>query len=426
MSTCQKAARPLARCLKRSQASSHTTRFIRTFTSSSRTNEAVTEEAVPLKPSFDPATVTNPSHEKKLMKSGVLPIGSRRRRAALKNSDDIPFEQLPYQCFQEARKVLAADRAEKMKMIATERLRISKLVATDAANIKGGEETKERRLDSMRRHLEYLKIQADINDPLIKKRFEDGEGDMNKPIYRYLADKQWRKFPRLIIAQRIEQFGIVPDVLPHFEPTTEVKMAFRDRNVQPGEFIDSRVSEVPARLKVQVFDKGERLVTVAVIDSDVPLVDKDSFMSRCHYLATNIRISPTDTSLPLSHATESQLVLPWLPPFAQKGSPYHRYSVFVIQQKPGQTFNIADLKKTVHRDKFNLKSFVDKYQVTPIGMSIFRSIWDEGTAGVMSRAGIEGADIEFKRKKVIALKPKQKARGWEARHSGGKYLSLQR
>ncbi|CZS95788.1 related to ribosomal protein YmL35 of the large subunit, mitochondrial [Rhynchosporium agropyri] len=426
MSTCQKAARPLARCLKGSQASSHTTRSIRTFTSSSRTNEAVTEEAVPLKPSFDPATVTNPSHEKKLMKSGVLPIGSRRRRAALKNSDDIPFEQLPYQCFQEARKVLAADRAEKMKMIATERLRISNLVATDAANIKGGEETKERRLDSMRRHLEYLKIQADINDPLIKKRFEDGEGDMNKPIYRYLADKQWRKFPRLIIAQRIEQFGIVPDVLPHFEPTTEVKMAFRDRNVQPGEFIDSRVSEVPARLKVQVFDKGERLVTVAVIDSDVPLVDKDSFMSRCHYLATNIRISPTDTSLPLSHATESQLVLPWLPPFAQKGSPYHRYSVFVIQQKPGQTFDIADLKKTVHRDKFNLKSFVDKYQVTPIGMSIFRSIWDEGTAGVMSRAGIEGADIEFKRKKVIALKPKPKARGWDARHSGGKYLSLQR
>ncbi|CZT40698.1 related to ribosomal protein YmL35 of the large subunit, mitochondrial [Rhynchosporium secalis] len=426
MSTCQKAARPLARCLKGSRASSHTTRSIRTFTSSSRTNEAVTEEAVPLKPSFDPATVTNPSHEKKLMKSGVLPIGSRRRRAALKNSDDIPFEQLPYQCFQEARKVLAADRAEKMKMIATERLRISNLVATDAANIKGGEETKERRLDSMRRHLEYLKIQADINDPLIKKRFEDGEGDMNKPIYRYLADKQWRKFPRLIIAQRIEQFGIVPDVLPHFEPTTEVKMAFRDRNVQPGEFIDSRVSEVPARLKVQVFDKGERLVTVAVIDSDVPLVDKDSFMSRCHYLATNIRISPTDTSLPLSHATESQLVLPWLPPFAQKGSPYHRYSVFVIQQKSGQTFDIADMKKTVHRDKFNLKSFVDKYQVTPIGMSIFRSIWDEGTAGVMSRAGIEGADIEFKRKKVIALKPKQKARGWEARHSGGKYLSLQR
>jgi len=31
----------------------------------------------------------------------------------------------------------------------------------------------------MRRHLEYLKVQADINDPLVKKRFEDGEGTHN-------------------------------------------------------------------------------------------------------------------------------------------------------------------------------------------------------------------------------------------------------
>lgn len=249
---------------------------------------------------------------------------------------------------------------------------------------------------------------------------------MNKPIYRYLADKKWRQYQRLITVQRINQFGIVPDVLPFFEPTADVKMAFKKRNVQPGEFIDSRVSEVPARLNVQVFDKGERLVTIVVLDSDVPLVDKDSFMSRCHYLATNIPLSPADTSLPLSKATEAQLVLPWLPPFAQKGSPYHRYSVFVIQQEPGQTLDVAELKEKVKRDKFHLKSFVDKHQIKPIGMSIFRSLWDEGTAGVMSRAGIEGADIEFKRKKVIALKPKQKARGWEARHSGGKYLSLQR
>jgi len=114
--------------------------------------------------------------EKALMKQGIMPIGSRRRRAAIKSSDNIPFEQLPFQCFQEARKVLQADREEKLKLIATERLRISNLKALDASNIKGGEIQKERKLDSMRRYLEYLKIQADMNDPLIKKRFEDGEG----------------------------------------------------------------------------------------------------------------------------------------------------------------------------------------------------------------------------------------------------------
>ncbi len=110
------------------------------------------------------------------MKNGIMPIGSRRRRAAIKTSDNIPFEQLPYHCFQEARKVLQADREEKLQLIQTERLRISNLVATDASTLSGGEAQKQRRLDSMRRHLEYLKIQADINDPLIKKRFEDGEG----------------------------------------------------------------------------------------------------------------------------------------------------------------------------------------------------------------------------------------------------------
>jgi large subunit ribosomal protein L35 len=271
-----------------------------------------------------------------------------------------------------------------------------------------------------------LKIQADINDPLIKKRFEDGQGDMTKPIYRYLADRKWREYQRKIIVQRIEQLGIVPDVLPFFEPTAEVRLAFRQKNVQPGEFVDSRISEVPPRLKVQVFDKGERLVTIVVIDSDVPLIEKDDFGSRCHYLAANIPLSPAETSLPLSKATEAQLIHPWLPAFAQKGSPYHRYSVFVLQQEPGKILDTASLKEQIKRDGFSLRRFVDKCKVTPIGMNIFRSIWDEGTAGVMERAGIEGADIEFKRKKVVALKPKQKARGWEARHASDKYKSLRR
>lgn len=72
--------------------------------------------------------------------------------------------------------MLLADREEKLKAIQTERLRISNLDAQDAATITGGEKQKQIRLASMRKHLEYLKIQADINDPMIKKRFEDGQG----------------------------------------------------------------------------------------------------------------------------------------------------------------------------------------------------------------------------------------------------------
>lgn len=249
---------------------------------------------------------------------------------------------------------------------------------------------------------------------------------MNKPIYRYLADRKWRKYQRLIIVQRIKQLGIVPDVLPHFEPTADVRLAFRIRNVQPGEFIDSRISEVPARLNVQVFDKGERLISVVVVDSDVPLAVEDRFSSRCHFLAINIPLSPAQSSVPLSKVQESQLVHHWMPPFAQKGSPYHRYSVFVLEQTLGEALNPEALKQKLQREDFSLRNFVNWYRLKPIGVNIFRSLWDDGTAGVMQRANIEGADIEFKRKKIEALKPKQKARGWEARHSSAKYLSLRR
>ena len=61
--------------------------------------------------------------------------------------------------------------------------------------------------------------------------------------------------------------------------------------------------------------------------------------------------------------------------------------------------DLAAVKERYKRDGFKLRSFNDHFQVKPIGVHLFRSIWDAGTAGVMKRAGIPGAEIELKRKK---------------------------
>lgn len=228
-------------------------------------------------------------------------------------------------------------------------------------------------------------------------------GDMNRPIYRYLADRQWRSYKRLLIMQRISQMHIVPDIVPFLDPIAEVTLAFGPRMVQPGEFVDSRISEVPARLRIQVFDKGERLVTIAIVDPDVPNEATDGFRTRCHFLAVNIPVSPTSTSFPLSRLG-AHTALPWLPPFAQKGAPYHRVSIFILQQPPGVALDLAATK----RDGFNLQSFKDRHALTPVGVNLFRSRWDEGTDGVMERGGMEGADIEFHRKKPEKLPYKKK------------------
>ncbi|KAL8683863.1 MAG: hypothetical protein Q9186_000206 [Xanthomendoza sp. 1 TL-2023] len=370
-----------------------------------------TTEAPPPRRYLDPNTVVTPKLEKRLVKkTGQQPIGSRRRRAALRSTSNIPFEQLPYQCFQEARKLLLADREDKLKQIEEERRRIAKVQAIPALQC-GGEYVKKGRLVRMQKFLEELKILADINDPVIKKRFEDGEGDMNRPIYRHLANEQWRQYRRLILMQRVNQMHVVPDVISYLDPTAEVKMSFRKRYLQPGDFPGSLHSESPPRLNIQVFDKGERFISVIVVDPDVPNPETDSFDSRCHYFAANIPLSPTAPSVNLSKLPETAHILrPWLPPHAQKGSPYHRLVVLVLEQKDAQKMDARDLEKVtdIQTTQFNIRSCMDKMHAQIVGVHLFRTVWDEGTAGVMQRAGIAGADIEFKRMKPEKLPYKKK------------------
>lgn len=389
------------------------------------------EEAVAQKqPSYyqnpDPLNAYVPRLERRLIRSGKQLIGSRRRRAAIAKSPGIAFDELPYQCFQEARKILIADREEKVKKIEMERARITRVNSLDPSTIPGGEPAKQRKLRSMEAELQRLKILADVNDPNVKRRFEDGKGmlhwslamflvlmtlgDMNKPIYRYLAERKWQEYPRKVQVQRINQMKVIPDVVPAVDPILDIKIRFGKRTYPPGEFVPSLASEQPPRLTLQAFEKGEKTVTIAIVDPDVPNFETDSFDSRCHFLACNIQISPVQPSVDLaSLATDSQVLLPWLPPHAQKGSPYHRLSVVVLQQKDDIPIDVGAASKMVQRDGFSVRSFMSRHKLLkPISASLFRATWDENTAAVMARAGLEGADIELKRKKVEPLTYKRR------------------
>lgn len=427
MSRCQAVARPLARQLRQQPCAFRplTTGAARAAEVHEQGAVAASSSAEPSALDLDPNTVL-PEFEMHLMKAGKMPIGSRRRRVAMRTTQNIPFEQLPYQAFQEARRILAADREDKLLKINAGLEKVSRLESKDASEVVGGQKMKDTKLASLRREVERLKLLADANDPLVKKRFEDGLGDMNKPIYRALAEKKWRSYDHRLITQRIKQFNIVPDILPKLEPTADVQLFFRQSKVAPGTIVDSLTSESAPRLRVQVFDKGERLITVVVLDSDVPEVESDGFTKRCHYLAANIPLSPTDTSLPLSKImAEDQLAVPWLPAFSQKGAPYHRVGVYLLEQKPGEKVDVSKLKELYSgRDGFSLKSMRDKFGLTPFGFTMFRSVWDENTAAVMARHGIPGADVELRPTRVHSLKQPVKPRGWEAKRQGPKYRHL--
>jgi large subunit ribosomal protein L35 len=138
------------------------------------TAAAATTQSPPLS-SLGQDNVFTPRAERKLLRTrGLTPVGSRRRRAAILSGSRIPFEQLPYQCFQEARKVLIQHREEKVQDIEAERQKIARLKAQ--AVEPQNEQRQQHRVNSMERYLHELKIHADINDPMVKRRFEDGKG----------------------------------------------------------------------------------------------------------------------------------------------------------------------------------------------------------------------------------------------------------
>lgn len=179
MSRCQAAARPLVHQLRQQCV-------IRPFSTSvaaaARKKVWLHESPADRKPptsddplDHDPITVL-PEFEGQVLQAGKTPVGSRRKRAAVRTTGDIPFEQLPYQTFQEARKILAADREEKLAQIKKELDKISWLEQKDPKDVHGGQKMKDIKLAGLRRYVERLKILADANDPLVKKRFEDGLG----------------------------------------------------------------------------------------------------------------------------------------------------------------------------------------------------------------------------------------------------------
>lgn len=309
------------------------------------------------------------------------------------------------------------DRQQKIKEIEVQQMRIKNLEAQDPA-VSGSALAKENRLRSMKKHLDDLIILADINDPVVKRKFEDGQGDMNKPIYRYLAEEKWRKYKRLVLEQRITQLGVVPDFLPAFNLVADVDLGFARKDVGPGEFVDSAVSENLPRLTVQTFTPGEKLVTVVVVDGDVPAPEKDGFTYRCHLIASNITTSPTQTSIPLQRiaqedakqqdAAAKKIIVPWQAPWAHKGAPYHRLAIFILEQNSKTALDVTKISKTT-REGFNLRSFIDSHKMTPLGATLFRTQWDDSMAGVMERAGLQDQiSVEFKRKRIEPLPHKRR------------------
>ncbi|RPB15908.1 PEBP-like protein, partial [Morchella conica CCBAS932] len=111
---------------------------------------------------------------------------------------------------------------------------------------------------------------------------------------------------------------------------------------------------------------------------------------------SNIPISPLQTQAIGTGAKPSDTLLPYLPPHVQKGSPYHRYALFVFEQ-PGN--NRLDSNLKIDRETFNMRAFQEKHALKTVGAYMWRGRWDEDTMEVMKRNELPGWDVMFTRVK---------------------------
>lgn len=142
------------------------------------------------------------------------------------------------------------------------------------------------------------------------------------------------------------------------------------------------------------------MILTKIIPTDVPDVAADKFRYRLHWILSNIVISPTQTQAVGTGAVPSDEIVSYLPPHVQKGSPYHRYAMFVFRHPDNARIDPATLVGKVEREGFNLRSFQTKMKLQTIGAFMWRGEWDEGTKQVMQKNGIEGWDVMYTRVKV--------------------------
>ncbi|KAI9491041.1 phosphatidylethanolamine-binding protein [Zychaea mexicana] len=202
--------------------------------------------------------------------------------------------------------------------------------------------------------------------------------DMERPVYRYLRQKQFEKAPRKQLLQRVTQMNVIPDLLPlGLVPTVEVAIQLKgqDGAVEPGVFTKPEQSIEAPKIDVTNFHTDKRLYTILLVDPDSPDVANKTYQQHCHWLITNVPLSATETTV-----AGGDTVLDYVPPHPQKGTKYHRYTLIAYEQPNGGSDKV-DIKAD-KREGFDVKAFAQTHGLQPRGVSFFRQVWDETVSSI--------------------------------------------
>ncbi|KAG9104689.1 hypothetical protein FRC06_000075 [Ceratobasidium sp. 370] len=223
-----------------------------------------------------------------------------------------------------------------------------------------------------------LEIQSQINLPEVRWAFAQGNYDLSQPVYRHLLEQSWRRKGTLdLLMERVHQMKVIPDLLPAFHPTMDLRLSFVEgEEVVPGVFLPVDATLQPPSITAQAFHAEEKLYTLLMVDPDVPDPSTQGFSTYVHALQPNIPLSATKTQVLLS---ASEGTLPYIPPHPQNGTPYHRYTTFLLPQASQLSVEASEIS----RENFDMRTFFEEYKYDRGGgIHMFRGEWDKSVSAI--------------------------------------------
>ncbi|KAL5519253.1 MRPL35 [Sanghuangporus vaninii] len=275
-------------------------------------------------------------------------------------------------------------------------------VLSSAGAMEGGEVEKkvelEKELGLLREKVETLEIQSEINLPWVRWYAANGMADLTKPVYRHLVEQKWRNYGALdLLMERIHQMSVVPDLLPSLHPSIDLRISFPEppphstylrtrtrrkyKPVEPGVYLLPEQTRRPPRMYTSVFHPETRYYTLVMVDADVPDPENKSFTTYLHWMQPNIALSAATCGQisTIAHAK-------YIPPHPQRGSPYHRYCLFLLPHvNASEKVHVPPPVSDEARIGFNLRAFCEEYGLDASlggGAHMWREVWDETVSDI--------------------------------------------
>lgn len=254
--------------------------------------------------------------------------------------------------------------------------------------------------------------EAEINNPEVQYNFRYSDKidnntrliDYNLPVFRALRKKEWENHDQMLLMQRLEQLGCIPDTLPTLNPKADVNVKFLNhttinRWVEPGTLLSSNATTYPPTVKIQEVedvDTKNQLYTVLLVNPDVPDLENDSFKTHIQWGLSNIKVDYNDNVIGPKRLLEDSSInelIDYYPPVPEKNTPTQRFITWVFRQP-------KEITEKIGEREFDIRSYVDQHNLEAIGAHVWRSAWDTNVNNVRELYGLPKG-IVFGRVRVV-------------------------